>query len=81
MDVCIPVRQCCEATGISGLIFVTRRVYITSDAATVGRKSSVSRSSRSGPKSGYYNRSGALVDEIGVVRIIFRVHALRAQLL
>lgn len=40
------------------------RMYIAGDAATVGRKSSVSRSSRSGPRAGY-NRSGALVDELG----------------
>ncbi|GJE85969.1 oxysterol-binding protein-domain-containing protein [Phanerochaete sordida] len=42
------------------------RMYIAADAATVGRKSSVSRTSRSGPRNSLYNRSGALVDEIGL---------------
>ncbi|KIP12631.1 hypothetical protein PHLGIDRAFT_98104 [Phlebiopsis gigantea 11061_1 CR5-6] len=41
------------------------RTFTASDAATVGRQSSVSRSSRSTPRVGYYNRSGALIDEIG----------------
>ncbi|KAI0348701.1 hypothetical protein BDW22DRAFT_1386317 [Trametopsis cervina] len=38
------------------------RKYITSDAATIGRKSSLSKST---PRSGYYGRAGALTDEIG----------------
>ncbi|EKM60912.1 uncharacterized protein PHACADRAFT_84847 [Phanerochaete carnosa HHB-10118-sp] len=41
------------------------RTYIATDTATVGRKSSISRPSRSGSRNAYYNRSGALVDEIG----------------
>lgn len=40
--------------------------YMATDAATIGRKSSVSKSF-SLPRGGYYTRAGALVDEIGTV--------------
>ena len=52
---------------------VFSRTFTAPDGAAVGRQSSLSRSSRSTPRVGYYNRSGVLIDEIGNVRTVFEL--------
>jgi hypothetical protein len=51
-----------------GLIYLARTYIVDPHSPTVGRKSSINRSSRSTPRNIYYNRSSSLVDEIGNVR-------------
>lgn len=45
------------------------RKYVAPDGATIGRKSSVSRSF-STPRVAHYNRAGTLIDEIGNVSLL-----------